>query len=65
MKDYVVTLRFQFPAWDEREGIPFEVSAESKRAAIRCARKAADYAGHLCGGKGRASFKAVEATSPV
>jgi hypothetical protein len=59
-KTYTVTLRFQFPAWDEREGIPFEVTARTKADAIKQARRQADYGGHLCGGHGRVSFKAVE-----
>ncbi len=61
MKNYTVTLRFQFPAWDEKDGIQFEEQAETKSQAIRYARRQADTCGHLCGGKGRASFKAVEA----
>jgi hypothetical protein len=60
MNGYIVTLRFQFPAHDERDGIPFEQVAKSKADAIRYARREADNAGHLCGGKGRVSFKAVE-----
>lgn len=56
--DYTVTLRFQFPAHDERDGIPFEVQARSKADAIKQARRQADHDGHLCGGKGRVSFKA-------
>jgi hypothetical protein len=35
---YIVTLRFQYPAYDERNGIPFEVDAKSKALAIKEAR---------------------------
>ena len=59
-KPYTVTMRFQFPAWDEKDGIPFEVTARSKSEAVKYARNQADHDGHLAGGKGRVSFKAVE-----
>lgn len=62
-KNYTVTLRFQFPAWDEVDGIPYEEQARSKADAIKYARRQAERDGHLCGGKGRASFKAVESES--
>lgn len=57
-QDYTVTLRFQYPAHDERDGIPFEVNARSKSEAVKDARRQADRDGHLCGGKGRVTFKA-------
>ncbi len=59
-KKYVVTLRFQYPAWDEKDGIPFYVEATSKSQAIERARREAYNAGHLCGGQGRVTFKAEE-----
>lgn len=60
-KTYEVTLRFQFPAWDEKNGISYTVSADSKSAAIASARKEATYDGHIpATGKGRATFKAEE-----
>lgn len=59
-KQYEVVLRFQFPAWDEKDGIKFEAVARNKSEAIRYARRQADLDGHLCGGKGRVSFKASE-----
>jgi hypothetical protein len=34
MTNYIVTLRFQYPAWDEKDGIPFDVSAATKTAAV-------------------------------
>lgn len=59
-KNFTVTMRFQFPAWDEKDGIAFELQAKSKAEAIKHARRLADHDGHLCGGKGRVSFKATE-----
>lgn len=57
---FTVTLRFQFPAWDERYGIEFTVRATSKSDAIRRARAAAMEAGHGGPGKGRAIFTAEQ-----
>lgn len=61
-KTYEVTLRFQFPAWDERDGISYTIEAETKSDAIRYARRQAENDGHACGGRGRYWFSAVEAT---
>lgn len=56
---FTVTLRFQFPAHDEKNGIVYaEIVAGSKADAIWRARKMADRDGHLGSGKGRATFKA-------
>lgn len=62
MTTYTVTLRFQYPAWDERDGIPYEVSAASKSKAIARARTQAERDGHIrpCCGKGRYTFTARE-----
>jgi len=60
IKNYTVTMRFQFPAWDEVNGITFDEQARSKADAVKYARRQADRDGHLCGGKGRVSFKAEE-----
>ena len=60
---YIVTLRFQFPAHDERDGIPFEVEATGKAEAIRRARLTAYRDGHTGTGKGRATFTAHAVTS--
>ena len=60
MIQYTVTMRFQHPAWDEKNGIPFEVQASSKSEAIAEARKQAERDGHTGGGKGRYAFKAIE-----
>jgi len=60
IKKYIVTLRYQYPAWDEKSGLQYEVSAENKSDAIKIARWNATTDGQLCGGKGRVSFKAQE-----
>lgn len=59
---YTVTMRFQFPAHDERDGIPFDTEARSKSEAVKYARRQAEHDGHLCGGKGRVTFKAEAAS---
>jgi hypothetical protein len=60
MTEYKVTLTFQYPAWDEKGGIPFYVMATSKSYAIRQARYDAVVGGHIVGAKkGRYWFKAV------
>lgn len=61
MKKYEVTMRFKHPAWDEKDGITIEVSADSKSEACRYARREMDDAGHC----GRRYFKAVEIESDV
>jgi len=60
MKTYTVTMRFQYPAHDERDGIPFEVQADSKAEAVRIARRQAERDGHTGTGKGRYTFTARE-----
>lgn len=65
-KFYTVTLRFQFPPWDEVNGIVFEhVSGYSKSDACSSARLQAEHDGHLSSQKGLAWFKAVEETDYV
>jgi len=44
------------PAWDEKDGLDIDVSARTKRDAIKSARRQIADAGHL----GRMSFKATE-----
>ena len=58
MASFDVTLRFQFPAWDEANGISYPgISSRSKAEAINWARKMARDDGHIgTGGKGRTSF---------
>lgn len=60
-KKYVVTLWKQHPAWNEKDGIRFELEAISKADAIKQARREADYGGITGTGMGRYWFKAVEA----
>jgi hypothetical protein len=48
MTAMTVKLTFRFPAWDEKDGILFEVNADTKRDALKKARRMADNAGHLC-----------------
>jgi len=63
-KTFEVTLRFQHPAWDEKDGIRFEVRAATKAEAIKYARMDAKRDGHIgfgFTGKGRATFSAQEA----
>lgn len=60
-KEYIVTLRFQFPAWDEKDGIECNQTARSKADAIRYARSQMRDDGHIPAvGKGRATFTASE-----
>ncbi len=61
MTEYTVTLRFQFPAWDEKDGIDFTIRAKTKAEAVKYARARAERDGHTGGGKGRLTFKAREA----
>lgn len=59
MTQYVVTLRFQYPAYDERAGLTFYVDADSKAQAVDRARYEARRDGHVpATGKGRATFTA-------
>jgi hypothetical protein len=56
-----VKLKFQFPAWDEADGIEYrDIVASCKAEANAIARRRASNDGHLCGGKGRATFTATE-----
>jgi hypothetical protein len=55
---YVVTMTFEYPAWDERDGLRYEVSAASKREAVGVARRRAERDGHAVGGRGRYWFRA-------
>lgn len=58
-KTWTVTMSFQYPAWDEVEGILYRgIEADSKSEANRQARSMAERDGHLCGGKGRVVFTA-------
>lgn len=58
---FTVTLRFQHPAWDEVEGIPYrDIPADSKQEANDIARGFAMRDGQLGAGKGRYWFCAVQ-----
>ena len=60
-KTYEVTIRFQFPAWDEVNGIQYTIDAESKAEAIKDARHQARNDGHTGhGGKGNVYVSAKE-----
>lgn len=60
-KTFDVVMTFQYPAWDEQEGIVYRsIEASSKREANSIARRQADGDGHLAGGKGRVRFQATE-----
>ena len=57
-----VRLTFQYPAWDEKEGITYEaIQASCASMANFRARNRARNDGHLCGGKGRVTFKTTKA----
>jgi hypothetical protein len=61
---YLVTLRFRFPAWDEKNGIPYEVEASSKSDAIKSVRRQAYNDGHTVGQKATdITFTATEIES--
>ncbi len=63
-RSFTVTLRFESPAWDEVDGIPFPgIEASSKSEAIKYARLLAEKYGHLMTGKGRYWFTAIEDAS--
>lgn len=58
---FTVILRFQYPSWDERNGVRFEVRARTKNEAIKYAKVQAERAGYIGGhaaSVGRATFKA-------
>lgn len=56
---YTVTMTFEYPAWDEKDGIVYEdIVACSKADAIRQARTKAFVDGHAISGRGRYWFTA-------
>jgi len=58
---WTVTMRFQYPAWGEVDGIVYqEITAATKAEANAAARRMADNDGHLHGGKGHVTFTANE-----
>ncbi len=62
-----VVLRFQYPAWDEVDGITYrDIQAKSKSEAIAYARKMASNDGHtIGGGKGRYWFTAISVKNHI
>lgn len=61
VKAFDVVMRFQYPAWDEMDGISFTgIQAVSKAEAIKYARREAERDGHATTGKGRYTFTATE-----
>lgn len=57
-----VTMRFEFPAWDERDGYVYrDIPAATKSEANQKARRMAELDGHAIGGRGRYYFTAEEA----
>ena len=60
-KIFNVTMRFQNPAWDEKDGVSFnDIEADSKREANEEARRRAISNDLLGWGKGSVSFTATE-----
>jgi len=59
IREFRVTLRFKDAAWDEHDGIPYDVFACDKRGAIWYTKKLAERDGHTTG-RGRVYFKAEE-----
>jgi hypothetical protein len=59
---YTVTLRFQYPAWDEKDGITYsDILARSKSEAVKFARQDMRRDGHLpASGKGLTWVTATE-----
>jgi hypothetical protein len=62
-KTYTVTIRFQFPAWNDKAGIPYDgITAATKAEAIKRVRRLAERDGHIPEtGKGRVTLTAREA----
>lgn len=58
---YTVTLRYQHPNWDTKNGTTYEVEGRSKSDAIRSARRQAELDGNAGVGvlQGRQTWKAV------
>lgn len=59
-KNFKVTMTFQFPAWDEVNGIEYLMTGNTKADAVKSARRQAENDGHAVGGRGKYWFRAVE-----
>lgn len=69
-KTYVITVRFQFPAWNDKNGIESDpVVAASKKEAIKIARRQLDRDGHtgtaVCKGLQWFSAKEIESEALI
>lgn len=61
LKTFDVVMSFQYPAWDEKDGISYPgIRAANKAEANKQARSKAELAGHAIGGRGRYTFAATE-----
>lgn len=61
MKVYNVLLTFEYPAWDEKEGILYrDICGSSKKDAIAQVRRMASDDGHAVGGRGKYWLKAID-----
>lgn len=58
---FTVTVKKQFPAWDEVNGIVYCVDARNKAEATKDVRRKAVNDGHVGFGQGRYTVSAVEA----
>jgi hypothetical protein len=65
MSDYRVVVTVQYPAWNERDGITFYVTASSKAEAIKEARCLNERGGQVHSKQGRAVWRSelVESAS--
>lgn len=60
-KTYTVTVKVQYPSWDERDGFEFrDITADSKSEAIKKARQHSWTYGIIDGHKGLSWWKATE-----
>ena len=61
LKVFDVVMHFEYPAWDEMDGIRYpSIHAASKAQANKFARREAERDGHAVGGRGRYWFIATE-----
>lgn len=61
-QQYSVLIRFQYPAWDEVDGIEYTTEATSKADAIATVRRLASDDGHIGPGRGRYWLTATKYT---
>lgn len=63
LRHYIVRQTFQHPAWDERDGLLYDVDATTKAEAVKAARDRAYLYGHTTGGL--SWFKVISDLGPV